>query len=101
MARREASNALLRFYREIGYKRYTAWLVHPQADYQRVVYVGYVCGTSVVLCNFLEEPEESESCRHCPTVTLVSLHDISFAFNFDFVYPKSGVQTKVYRQGCG
>ena len=101
MARREASSALLRFYHEIGCKRYPAWLVHPQADYQRVVFVGYVCGTSFVLCNFLEEPEESERCRHWPTVTLVSLQDISFAFNFDFVYPKNLVQTKVYRQGYG
>ena len=41
MARREASNALLRFYYEIGYKRYTAWLVHPQAGHQRVVSVGF------------------------------------------------------------
>jgi len=101
MVRRKASSALLRFYHEIGYKRYPAWLVHPQADYQRVVFVGYVCGTSFVLCNFLEELEESESCRHCPTVTLVSLQDISFALNLEFVYPKNGVQTNAYRQGCG
>lgn len=99
MARREASNAQLRFYREIGYKRYTAWLVHPRADYQRVVFVGFAARLRTF--QFLEELEESESCRHCPTVTLVSLQDISFAFKFDFVYPKNGVQTMAYRQGCG
>ena len=41
MARREASNPLLHFYHEIGHKQYPTWLVHPQADYQRVVFVGF------------------------------------------------------------
>ena len=41
MARREVSNALLRFYHEIGYKQYPAWLVPPRADYQKVVFVGF------------------------------------------------------------
>ena len=99
MARREASSALLHFYHEIGYKQYTAWLVHPQAGQSKSRFC-WVCGTSFVLCNFLEELDESESCGHCPTVTLVSLQDISFALNLEFVYPKKGVQTKAYRQGC-
>ena len=57
----------------------------------------YIC--TFVL--FFRGTRGTDSCRHCPTVTLVSLQDISFAFNFDFVYPKNGFQTKVYRQGCG
>ena len=108
MARREASNALLRFYREIGYKRYTAWLVHPQAEMssaaaQAGVKESFLLGLRHVICTlqFSRGTRGTDSCRHCPTVTLVSLQDISFAFNFDFVYPKNGFQTKVYRQGCG
>ena len=74
------------------------WFILKQA-----IKESFLLGLRHVICTlqFSRGTRETDSCRHCPTVTLVSLQDISFAFNFDFVYPKNGFQTKVYRQGCG
>ena len=100
MARREASNALLHFYHEIGHKQYPTWLVHPQVDYQRVVFVGFAT-RHLYFVIFQRNKRKARVVSTALPLLSLGLQDISFALNLEFVYPKTGVQTKAYRQGCG